>query len=161
MRNTATPDDPGLDPSPHAETVFQRLHDDHLDIAERFGPLFDEGVPVSRTASLEALSDVLMRHLAAEEKTLYPALRKVGLLVSFAERMVMQHEVIRGAMRAAEAARDADRATFHAALRYLQRVFVEHVAEEEGSVFAYARANLASEMDAIARGLAQAETPGG
>lgn len=127
--------------------AFQLLHREHEEIETLLGELVAQKGDVERVRRL--LTEALEHHMTVEEAVFYPALGKLRMLASFVERMRVQHEQIREALRAVGQKPPGEPA-FSLAAGRLNELVDQHVVEEETRAFAYAAEHLAGELEGLA-----------
>lgn len=120
--------------------LFRTLTTQHREVDAMLAMLAESKDVEQREALLPVLKQQLLAHAKAEEQTFYPALARAGEKgeAKHAER---EHEDIEAALEDLEGLELEDEG-WEAALKTLTEAVQHHVQEEEGEVFAAARAAL-------------------
>jgi len=131
-----------------APIALRMLHEEHEHVDRLLGQLMAQDGDLDDAR--RALHDQLLRHMTAEEQVFYPALERLEMLASFVSRLRDQHARLRESLGELVACDISDRSRFRAVILHLNRLFDEHIDDEEGRGFAYAVEHLATELDALA-----------
>ncbi len=131
-----------------APIALRMLHEEHEQVDRLLGQLMAQEGDLDEVR--RALHEELCRHMAAEEQVFYAALDRLEMLASFVSRLRDQHARLRESVSELVACDLADRTRFRATTLHLNRLFDEHIEDEEGRGFAYAVEHLATDLDAIA-----------
>jgi hemerythrin superfamily protein len=116
--------------------IFQLLTSEHEVVAGLFRRLLDDRE--DRIALFRELSVELMSHAEAEEHTFYEYLRDADGFSSMMDHAEDEHHLAEALVGEAQEALFDDELFFER-IEALQEKVLEHVAEEEGAIFARAR----------------------
>ncbi len=123
--------------------VIEVLEQDHREVEQMFGELeslrgaTDEDAQSRRKDLMEQVTIELVRHSVAEEVLVYPQVES-KVSAEEAERAKKEHAEAEETLQRLEKL-DPDDAAFDSELDTLMREIREHVAEEEGEMFAHMR----------------------
>ncbi|HEV2821175.1 MAG TPA: hemerythrin domain-containing protein [Solirubrobacteraceae bacterium] len=123
--------------------VIEVLEHDHREVEEMFAELESlrgatgGDAPVRRRDLMDDVTIELVRHAVAEETQVYPAVEK-KVSAEEAERAKQEHAEAEETLQRLDGM-DPDDPSFDAELATLMREIREHVAEEEGEMFAHMR----------------------
>jgi hemerythrin-like domain-containing protein len=129
--------------------VIEVLEQDHREVEQMFGELESlrgatgDDAMSRRKDLMEQVTIELVRHSVAEEVLVYPQVEK-KVSAEEAERAKKEHAEAEETLQRLEKL-DPDDAAFDAELDTLIREIREHVAEEEGEMFAHMRKVLSQE----------------
>ena len=125
--------------------VVEVLTHDHREVEEMFGELTGTADPDERRRIIDDITIELVRHAVAEEMYLYPAVRhRVPDGDAIADKEISEHSEIEQALKDLEnvAATDAD---FNTVTRRLIDDVLEHVRDEENTLFPLLAAHASKE----------------
>lgn len=121
--------------------ALEQLRVEHQHILALLRQLDGEFHPRRAAGLYRTMYEDLSAHAAAEQAVLYPALLRIGACDDVLRDAYAAHRRI--ATLADQIAHSpADHAPWRESVRALQRLFADHVAREEGALFAAAQAGL-------------------
>ncbi len=138
------------------QDVVDVLMADHAEVAALLAEVFDSTDPHRRRELADQLLAELVRHSVAEEMVVYPAIRDhLPGGKDITAQDAAEHKELEAVMRRLERTDSSDH-DFHSVVRQLQRLFSQHVRDEEDQQLPQLRAHLSRKQLVSLAGRVQA-----
>jgi hemerythrin superfamily protein len=125
--------------------LFDTLRKDHQEVRDIFRNMLENEKPADRQKLVSQLQQEVLPHMKAEEKTVYPAVRKhCNDCQEHVLESVEEHHAAELILKELMKLNTSDE-RFHAKVMVLQEIVEHHLKEEEKEIFKDIRKNIKDE----------------